>query len=139
MKELTKNSQNQLFRFGSVGIVNTVLDFCLLFIFKSLGLPIALSNILSTTIAFGFSFIANKKYTFKTSGTNIVREMVLFVIVTLFGLWILQNLVIMLSLPALAGLTRSMDLGLLFAKLLATVISMIWNYLLYRSVVFKKS
>ena len=55
----------QLIRFGLVGGVNTALDFGLLFMFKAFGLPIGLANIVSTSIAFVFSFFANKKYTFK--------------------------------------------------------------------------
>ena len=128
----------QLARFGVVGVANTALDFGLLFILKSFGLPVELANIGSTTIAFVFSFFANKKYTFKTSGTSVVREMILFVIVTLFGLWVLQTLIITLTLPWLTDLTSQSNLALLIAKLLATVASMTWNYILYTLVVFKK-
>lgn len=128
----------QLARFGAVGVFNTALDFGLLFILKVIGLPVELANIGSTSIAFVFSFFANKKYTFKTSGTNVVREMVLFVIITLFGLWVLQTLVITLTLPWLTDLTGQSNLALLIAKLLATVVSMTWNYVLYTLVVFKK-
>ena len=119
-------------------MINTALDFGLLFVFKSLGLPVAFANILSTTIAFVFSFFANKNYTFKSSETNIVREMVLFVIVTLFGLWVLQTGVIWLTLPLCSELLGSTDRGLLAAKLIATVVSMTWNYILYDRLVFKK-
>lgn len=128
----------RLARFGIVGAANTVLDFGLLFILKSFGLPVELANIASTTAAFVFSFLANKKYTFKTSGTNVGREMVLFVIVTLTGLWVLQTLVITLTLPWLTNITHQSDTALLFAKLLATAVSMTWNYVLYTYIVFKK-
>lgn len=131
-------NKRQLLRFGVVGGINTALDFGLLFVFKAFGLPIGFANILSTGIAFVFSFFANKKYTFKTSGTNVVREMILFVIVTLFGLWVLQTAVIQLTLPWLTGFIKQQELALLVAKLLATVVSLIWNYLLYSRIVFKK-
>ena len=112
----------QIARFGIVGAANTALDFGLLFILRALGLPVEFANIASTTIAFLFSFFANKKYTFKTSGTNVVREMILFVVVTLTGLWVLQTLVIMLTLPWLTAITNQTDVALLVAKLLATVV-----------------
>lgn len=131
-------NKRQLLRFSVVGGINTALDFGLLFVFKAFGLPIGFANILSTGIAFVFSFFANKKYTFKTSGTNVVREMILFVIVTLFGLWVLQTTVIQLTLPWLTGFVKQQELALLVAKLLATVVSLIWNYLLYSRIVFKK-
>ena len=131
-------NKSQLLRFGLIGVINTTLDFGLLFVFKSLGLPVGLSNILSTGIAFIFSFFANKNYTFKSSGTNIAREMILFVAVTLFGLWVLQTGVIWLTLPWFSQLLSSTDSGLLAAKLAATVVSMTWNYLLYDKLVFGK-
>lgn len=132
-------NKSQLIRFGLIGAINTALDFGLLFILKSIGLMATTANIFSTSIAFVFSFFANKKYTFRSSGTNIVREMILFVAVTLFGLWVLQTGVIWLVLPHLSKLLRSSEMGLLVTKLIATAVSMTWNYILYDKLVFKKS
>lgn len=130
-------NKSQLIRFGLVGGVNTALDFGLLFALKSIGLTAMMANVFSTSIAFVFSFFANKKYTFKSSGTNIVREMVLFVVVTLSGLWVLQTGVIWLALPHLSKLLGSPEVGLLVTKLIATAVSMTWNYILYDKLVFK--
>lgn len=132
-------NKSQLIRFGLIGVINTALDFGLLFILKSIGLIATTANIFSTSIAFVFSFFANKKYTFRSSATNIVREMILFVAVTLFGLWVLQTGVIWLVLPHLSKLLRSSEMGLLVTKLIATAVSMTWNYILYDKLVFKKS
>ena len=132
-------NKSQLIRFGLIGVINTALDFGLLFILKSVGLMATTANMFSTSIAFVFSFFANKKYTFRSSGTNIVREMILFVAVTLFGLWVLQTGVIWLVLPHLSKLLRSSEMGLLVTKLIATAVSMTWNYILYDKLVFKKS
>lgn len=132
-------NKSQLIRFGLVGGVNTALDFGLLFALKSIGLTAMMANVFSTSIAFVFSFFANKKYTFKSSGTNIVREMILFVVVTLSGLWVLQTGVIWLALPHLSKLLGSPEVGLLVTKLIATAVSMTWNYILYDKLVFKKT
>jgi len=137
MSRSIKNSQ--LARFALVGGVNTALDFGILFGLKAIGLDPLVANIMSTSLAFVFSFFANKKYTFKTSDTNIRREILLFIIVTLFGLWVLQSLVIkgVSLLLVTTGLNDA--LILLIAKLLATVVSLTWNYLMYSTVVFKKT
>ena len=103
------------------------------------GLDKFVANVISSTLAFVFSFFANKKYTFQTTGTNVRREMILFVIVTLFGLWVLQNLVIWLVTPLATTLFLNDSYALIASKLLATVVSMTWNYVLYSKVVFKKS
>lgn len=128
----------RLLRFGLVGGVNTALDFGLLFGFKALGVPVELANIFSTGIAFIFSFFANKKYTFKATGTNIIREMILFVVVTLFGLWVIQTVIISLLQPPLLASFHNAAIALFIAKLVATVASLTWNYIFYSKVVFRK-
>lgn len=128
---------SKLARFIAVGVVNTALDFGLLFVLKALGLPVVVANIISTGVAFVFSFFANKKFAFKSTATNIKREVVLFVAVTLFGLWVLQTGVIHITEPLFTGWLHNKDSGLFAAKLLATVVSTVWNYVLYNRVVFK--
>lgn len=122
-----------------VGSANTAIDFGLLFLLKSLGLPTITSNIISTATAFVFSFFANKKYTFKTTDTDVKREIILFVVVTLFGLWVLQTVVITGVSILISGLQLSDEVALFFAKICATFVSLGWNYILYSRVVFKKN
>ena len=138
MKPVLKKHGTKI-RFALVGGINTLIDFGLLFAFSSLwGIPRGFSNILSTSVAFIFSFFANKRYTFKsTDKDNIVREMVLFAVVTLFGLWIIQSLIIHFLTPFIASFGLSDELSLFVAKLVATAASLIWNYILYSKVVFK--
>ena len=137
MSQIANNKQ--LLRFGLVGAGNTVLDFGLLFLLKSLGLPVITANIISSTTAFVVSFVANRKFTFKSQSNTVVRQMILFTIVTLFGLWVLQTIVIRLTLPVLSSaMPRQATLCLLVAKLFATCVSLVWNYILYATVVFKK-
>jgi putative flippase GtrA len=134
---VTIQNKQQKLRFLAVGGFNTLLDFGLLFILKTLGLPVITANILSTTIAFCFSFFANKKYTFKTTDTNIRREITLFIVVTLFGLWVLQTIVIKYVSYVLTPYGLPSDMILLIAKLIATAVTMAWNYILYSRFVFK--
>ena len=138
MQELLKKHETKL-RFSIIGGINTALDFGLLFVFSSLfGIPRGFANIFSTSFSFIFSFFANKRYTFKfSSKENVVREMVLFTVVTLFGLWVIQGLIIHFLTPVIINLGTTEELALLASKLIATVASLIWNYLLYSRVVFK--
>ncbi len=124
--------------FAAVGAINTIIDFGILFTLKSLGLPVIPSNLISTTVAFCFSFFANKKYTFKTPSGNAKREFILFVVVTLFGLWVIQNAVIAGLIYLLAGLALPDPLTLFIAKIFAIIASLIWNYMWYSRVVFKQ-
>lgn len=135
-QKLIKNKQ-QVGRFVIVGIANTIIDFVLLFILKAAGLPVVPANFISSTTAFVFSFTANKNYTFKDSGGDIQRQIILFIIITLIGLWLFQNIVIFFTEPACVNITGSNEAGLLISKLLATSVSMTWNYVMYAHVVFK--
>ena len=129
---------NKIIRFGIVGAINTALDFGLLLLFTHLGLPKIVSNTLSTGMAFIFSFFANKKYAFRSSSGNVKREIALFTIVTLFGLWVLQNGVIWSISPLCAALLHNESFALLAAKLAGTIVSLTWNYLTYDILVFRK-
>ena len=125
-------------RFVLVGMTNTVIDFGILFLLSSFGLPILTANIISTTVAFCFSFFANRKFTFKAIDGNLKRQIPLFIIVTLFGLWVLQTVVISLVAPLLSQMGVTGGLNTLTAKVIATVITLIWNYTLYSRLVFRK-
>lgn len=82
----------------------------------------------------------NKKITFKSVSNNkkeLIREMVLFILVTLFGLWVIQNIVISTAMPIFENLLKNKRISLLLSKLIATIFSLIWNFILYKKVVFK--
>ncbi len=126
-------------RYLLVGATATTIDFSLLFIFRYLfNAPIIPANMISTGVAFCFSFVANKKYAFRSSDQSVIREAVLFTVLTLFGLWIIQNLIIHLIEPGLKDLIGSSVMSLLAAKLIATGATMMWNYFTYSRIVFKK-
>jgi len=125
------------FRFGVVGFINTGIDFGLFFSLKYLGLPTVTANIVGSTVAFTTSFVLNKRVTFRATGTNFKREVLLFVIVTLFGLWVIQSAVILLFEWLLRDIV-SVYMALLVGKVVATGITLIWNYEMYSRFVFKK-
>ena len=138
MKHLIKNNQ-RVARFGAVGIINTLIDFGLLFFLKSLGLPVGAANVISTGITFLFSFVANRKFTFRSDDGSITRQFILFIAITLFGLWLIQTAIIQLTLPWLSALFGNTTFALFVAKAIATSVTLVWNYLLYNKVVFKDS
>lgn len=142
MKNLLKKlKNNQAFWFSVIGGINTSLDFIILFVLASFGVRIFIANIFSTGTTFIISFLMNKKITFKSVSNNkkeLIREMVLFILVTLFGLWVIQNIVISTTMPIFENLLKNKRISLLLSKLIATIFSLIWNFILYKKVVFKK-
>lgn len=125
-------------KFAIVGGLNTALDFALLFIFVILGVDKILANYFSTGIAFIFSFFVNKSFTFKDTSKRVVRQFVIFLVITIIGLWVIQPLIIIGMTGALSPLDWSDSLVLFIAKLIAIIASLIWNYLFYSRLVFKK-
>ena len=142
MKNLLKKlKNNQAFWFSVIGGINTALDFIILFVLTSFGIKIFIANIFSTGITFIISFLMNKKITFKSVSNNkkeLIREMVLFILVSLFGLWVIQNIAISTAMPIFENLLKNKRISLLLSKLIATIFSLIWNFILYKKVVFKK-
>ena len=135
----TKFFKNQKWRFVLVGGFNTVLDFA---IYNFLSLFFAVNflfvaNMISSFCAMWVSFFLNKKWTFRAAGKNYFREIILFFVVTLFGIWVIQSGLIWLMEKFIP--LNFDDFWLKnFAKILASVPSLIWNYIMYNKFVFRE-
>ena len=137
MKQKLEKAKKPLI-FAVIGVFNTVVDFGLLILLGHAGLNRVAANTISTGVAFTISFFFNRKYTFQSNSKNVVREIILFIAVTLFGLWVIQNVIIWFLAPIIATqFSVSTEISILAAKLFATVASLVWNYLMYDHVVFK--
>jgi putative flippase GtrA len=137
MRELAKKHAEKI-RFALIGGINTAIDFVILFILIGLGVSTLLSNILSTSSALTFSFFANKKFTFKATNKITRAQVLQFLGITLVGLWVIQPVIIFVVKFLISGLSLNAFVVLFVGKLLATVVTLIWNYLLYKNFVFKK-
>jgi putative flippase GtrA len=131
--------KSKKFRFVVVGGTNTVVDFAILNGLAAVGLPKIAANTASTGLAMTLSFFMNKKWTFNSASKNYLREVVLFIIFTLFGLWVIQNgaMWLILTFAPHFGLPDWVFLNL--AKVIASAPSLIWNYLSYNRFVFKEA
>jgi putative flippase GtrA len=125
-------------RFSLISSLATAIDFSILLTLTTFGLPLIVANLISTSISFVFSFFGSKKFAFRTADHHISREAVQFIVVTLFGIWIIQPLIIW---PA-EGLLQTLGLRgvmvVVVAKLTASLATFFWNYLWYTRLVFKK-
>lgn len=135
-QNLIKNHSDKI-RFVIVGTANTTIDFALLFgLVNFLSIPIFFSNIISTSVALSFSFFANKKFTFKDNSQNAKRQLIRFLMVTLLGLWIIQPIIIAITDMVFFRSIDADNIMLLSGKLMASCVTLVWNYLLYRKFVF---
>jgi putative flippase GtrA len=139
-------------RFIAVGVFNTIVDFSILNILVfSFGFNKILANSISVTVAMTLSYLLNKSVVFKYEKGHQVGKIAKFIVVTAFGLFVLQNGIIYLlvhkfAFPGNLAITIIHDIGLTglshsfislnIAKALATAVTLIWNYFMYRYVVF---
>ena len=121
------NIRKQLATFTAIGALNTAVDVTIYTLLIWLTAPLLLAVIISTTAGMIGSYVLNRQFTFKTSHRPIVQ----FICITITGLWVLQPVVIWLLIQLL-GITST--LGLSVAKLAATSISLMWNFVWYRIV-----
>jgi putative flippase GtrA len=125
-------------RFVIVGGTNTVIDFAFYNLFSkvfTLALPVA--NMMSSFIAMLFSFFMNKKWTFRSAGKDYLREVVLFFIFTIIGIWVIQSGLIWLVENAMPSVDWQNFWLKNLLKVCASVPSLIWNYITYNKFVFR--
>lgn len=123
-------------RFVIVGVANTLIDFGVLFALTAWGMAVVPANMFATGVALIFSFFVNRSFTFGATGST-APQAVRFVGVTLFGLWVLQPIVLLAGLWLIEPAATE-RVALLVAKVAATIVSMVWNYLLYDRFVFRE-
>ena len=155
MVAVTSGGLAQVGKFGVVGILNTLIEFSIFNALsgKQLKYPKIVANTCSTSVAMLFSFFANREGVFNGSHGNPVTEVILFFVATGFGIYVLQNAVLYLLLYRWSWPTKLVTHFLRVTKLkqrfsldftlrnggkaAATVVSLTWNFFLYKYVVFK--
>lgn len=142
-------------KFGIVGVINTIIDLgifnVLIFVFNVN--PVT-SNVIAVSSAILNSFIWNKKWTFHNADKkHMARQAFLFVFFSVIGM-ILNTLVLKLlteswtapgnfavSIVNFVGLDSIFSdefVFVNFAKAWGLGVSMVWNFITYKKVVFKK-
>lgn len=119
--------RTKLIRFLLVGSINTAVDILSYWCLLSIGTPLIISIVISTTLGMGCSYALNRRWTFQATHHAVVP----FVVITLIGLWVLQPLIIT-ALSHLFWLTTQAELTM--AKLMATGASLVWNFMWYQVV-----
>jgi putative flippase GtrA len=142
----TKKRDKKLIIFSLIGIFNTLFDLALYVVFFNLTHSILISNIIATSAALVGSYFLNSRLTFKTKKWTF-KSFFLFVGVTIFGLWFLQTGVIYLIEPIVHIIPEFLwkiagpfedTAKVVVPKIIATVVTFVWNFLWYNKVIFKK-
>jgi putative flippase GtrA len=126
--QISSKELQRFTRFLAVGAVGTFLDFSLLALLKTLGLPTLLANTASFSAGVVNNFTWNRLWTFSDAKqSNWHRQLAQFVLVSLIGLALNNSIVLLLEAP-LGQLLGQPDYGYLPAKVIATGVVVFWNY-----------
>ncbi len=139
----------QFMRFGLVGVINTLLDFALFNLLAGkLRWRKIPANLVSTSVAMSFSFLANWHWVFPIHDGQPAERAARFLVVTLASGWIVQNAVIrILDAMSMRLLTKFAAPAFPRAKIeflhrntlkaAAVGAGMFWNFCWYRAWVFQ--
>ncbi len=132
----------QLIRFGFVGVANTLIDFGILNLLLYLadypgGPGLLVCNGIAFFIASLNSYSMNKNWTFSDRNPGTASQFGLFMVFTLAGLAINSGIIYLLTIPAVSPGSIPVVLWINIAKVMATLVSMLWNFSSYRRFVFR--
>lgn len=123
ISDKTKSLLVQIFKFGIVGAIATIIDFVFLYVFRELiGCSILVSNTLSFSISVIYNYIASIIFVFnvdKNKDSKIV--FIKFIIFSIIGLFISNILMELFA--------NIINLHYLIAKIISTLVVMVFNFI----------
>ena len=128
-------------KFGIVGASGMVVDFGVLYLMRNvLGLPDLWANTISFTAAATSNYFLNRVWTWRSTSRNVGVEYAKFFFVSLIGLGLNSLIVFLLKdtsiVPRFVDTTLDWDFWV--AKIIATAIVMVWNFLANNFFTFRK-
>ncbi|MEO8065259.1 MAG: GtrA family protein [Candidatus Doudnabacteria bacterium] len=138
-----KKTFSQLWRFVIIGIINTAIDYGILLILSAItgitgGAKIIPLNIISFSVATTNSYFLNRRWAFADQSGEQGKKFSLFLIVSIIGVTINTSIVTFITSHVSPMFGLPPRAWLIAAKLVATGVSLIWNFIGYKVIVFKK-
>lgn len=132
----------QILKFGTVGILNTLIDVLILNVLVVIfriyaGWPIAVFNVISFSCAVVNSYFLNKRWTFSDQEQHSRKKISHFLIVSAFGA-ILNSSIVYLGTTFVHPAANLRGIAWVnLVKVLAILIGLVWNFSGYKIWVFK--
>lgn len=128
-------------KFGMVGASGAIIDFGLTALCKGiLGIPELLANAIGFTVAATSNYFLNRVWTWKSTSKDVGIEYAKFFFVSLIGLGLNSLIVFLLKDVCIVPrfVETSLDWNFWIAKIIATAVVMIWNFLANNFFTFRK-
>ena len=142
--------ESQKVRFLIAGCTNTAIDFLILnTLVLLLGLPTLVANVFSVLVGITISYALNHFFVFRHPGRVSVATFAKFFLVTGFSSLVLQSAIIYgfevffdtrfgNSLLFLPSSGENAFLAINIAKAVAVLVGLVWNFCMYKFVVFRR-
>ena len=131
---LQKVLNHSLVRYLIVGVLSLGVDYgSLLLLYRIVGVPLAVATTVSFLIGLVFNFLLTKFWTFSSAATKhgarqSARQVALVAVLVAFNIGVTNVVVVWL---------QHVHIGPEISKLLTTAMVTLWNYVLYKKVIFK--
>lgn len=120
----------QFVKFSLVGASNTVVDFgTYLFLTRVVAVHFLVANVFAFLLAASWSFVWNRRWTFRSSDPRVHHQYVRFLVVSTVGL--------LLTTGILYILVEHASMADIFAKVIAVSAVLVWNFLINRFWTFR--
>jgi putative flippase GtrA len=122
----------QIIKFGLIGTFNFIIDLLIyLFLTRQLSFYYILAHVLAFLIANSISFLLNKNFAFEDRDNNkILAKYFKFLGLTIFSL--------IISATILFICVNYLKMFDIYAKIIGTIIAAVWNFISYKTLVFKR-
>ncbi|NMA51088.1 MAG: GtrA family protein [Mollicutes bacterium] len=120
---------NQILKFGLVGGIAFLIDFCIFAILVKIGIHYLIAQIISFFISLIFNYIASIKWVFNAKKQT-KKEALLFLFLAIIGLGI-NELLLYIGISIL-------NIDTLLTKLISTMLVMIYNFITRKLIIEKK-
>ncbi|HIT22514.1 MAG TPA: GtrA family protein [Candidatus Scybalousia intestinigallinarum] len=122
-KQIKKHKKliDQILKFGVVGGLAFLIDYGLLYVLTEfVGIHYLISSVISFTVSLIFNYILSIKWVFDVTKKQTVKEITIFVILSVIGLGINQVVMYVGS--------DLLHVYYMLTKIVATAIVMVWNF-----------
>lgn len=121
--------EKELFWYVVFGILTTVVNILVYFVFTRLGVNYLISNVLAWFFSVLFAYVTNRRWVFESKSSNILKECGLFFSGRIFS-GVVDTGLMWLFIDVLA-------IGDLISKIVIQIVVVVLNYVISKWVVFK--
>ncbi|RJO62240.1 GtrA family protein [candidate division WS5 bacterium] len=126
----SQNLLEKIFKYIFIGIISLIIDAGFLYIFTEfLKINYLISAGISFLIALLFNFQMNREWTFSETRGKYTKQFISYIVLVIFNLFF--------TILFMYVSTDILNIYYLYSKIIIITLIALWNFILYRKVIFK--